>query len=148
MRARVRTRLVTLVGFVIAVTIIAVTGQTLHLHYQMPVVRQKLPAKLSSYLGVYEPGSPAGLPPGGGVQRDGRPPAEPGRVLQRLGRAVQHLFRRPDAQARRHPVRADRSPVRLDVRDRRTAPTTITCAPMPTACGVSAIPWSSGSGTR
>ena len=63
MRARVRTRLVTLVGFVIAVTIIAVTGQTLHLHYQMPVVRQKLPAKLSSYLGVYEPGSPPAFRP-------------------------------------------------------------------------------------
>ncbi len=63
MRARVRARLVTLIGFVIAVTIIAVTGQTLHLHYQMPVVRQKLPVKLSSYLGVYEPGSPPDFRP-------------------------------------------------------------------------------------
>jgi glycosyl hydrolase family 26 len=63
MRARVRARLVTLVGFVIAVTIIAVTGQTLHLHYQMPVVREKLPPKLSSYLGVYEPGSPPAYGP-------------------------------------------------------------------------------------
>ncbi len=53
-----RARLVTLLGFVIAVTIIAVTGQRIHLTYQMPVVREKLPPRLSSYLGVYEPGAP------------------------------------------------------------------------------------------
>ena len=53
----------TLLGFVIAVTIIAVTGQTLHLRYQMPVVREKLAPKLSSYLGVYEPGSPPAFRP-------------------------------------------------------------------------------------
>ena len=58
-----RSRLVTLVGFVIAVTIIAVTGQRIHIRYQMPVVHEKLPEKLASYLGVYEPGTPPEFQP-------------------------------------------------------------------------------------
>ena len=58
-----RSRLVTLLGFVIAVTIIAVTGQRIHLRYQMPVVHEKLPEKLASYLGVYEPGTPPDFQP-------------------------------------------------------------------------------------
>ncbi len=58
-----RARLVTLLGFVIAVTAIAITGQRIHLQYQMPVVREKLTPKLSSYLGVYEPGSPPAFQP-------------------------------------------------------------------------------------
>jgi hypothetical protein len=58
-----KARLVTVLGFVIAVTIIAVTGQRIHLRYQMPVVREKLTPKLSSYLGVYEPGAPPAYQP-------------------------------------------------------------------------------------
>jgi mannan endo-1,4-beta-mannosidase len=60
-----RTRIVTLLGFVIAVTAIAITGQVTHLHlqYTAPVIREKLPAKVSSYLGVFEPNSPPDFGP-------------------------------------------------------------------------------------
>jgi Glycosyl hydrolase family 26 len=58
-----RYRVVTLIGFVIAVTIIAATSNHLTLRYRTPVVHQKLPPKVSSYLGVFEPGVPPGYQP-------------------------------------------------------------------------------------
>jgi mannan endo-1,4-beta-mannosidase len=58
-----RYRVVTLIGFVIAVTLIAATSHHLTLRYQTPVVHEKLQPKVSSYLGVFEPGSPPGFQP-------------------------------------------------------------------------------------
>jgi hypothetical protein len=56
-------RLVTLIAFVIAVTAIALTTHHLSFNYKTPVVQAKLPPKLLSYLGVYEPGSPPDYQP-------------------------------------------------------------------------------------
>lgn len=56
-------RLVTIIAFVISVTAIGVTTHNLTLPHKNPVVHAKLPPKLLSYLGVYEPGSPPGYQP-------------------------------------------------------------------------------------
>jgi hypothetical protein len=56
-----RYRLVTIIGFVVAVTIIAAMNRHLSFRYSTPVVSQKLPASSSSYLGVFEPGAPPGF---------------------------------------------------------------------------------------
>jgi mannan endo-1,4-beta-mannosidase len=52
-----RYRLVTLIGFVIAVTAIAVTSSRITFRYP-PAVHQTLAPKAASYLGVFEAGSP------------------------------------------------------------------------------------------
>jgi mannan endo-1,4-beta-mannosidase len=57
-----RYRLVTLIGFVIAVTAIAVTSSRITFRYP-PAVHQTLVPKAASYLGVFETGSPPGTPP-------------------------------------------------------------------------------------
>jgi len=57
-----RYRLVTLIGFVIAVTAIAVTSSRITFRYP-PAVHQTLVPKAASYLGVFEAGSPPGAPP-------------------------------------------------------------------------------------
>jgi mannan endo-1,4-beta-mannosidase len=57
-----RYRLVTLIGFVIAVTAIAVTSSRITFRYP-PAVHQTLVPKNASYLGVFEAGSPPGTPP-------------------------------------------------------------------------------------
>jgi mannan endo-1,4-beta-mannosidase len=57
-----RFRLVTLIGFVIAVTAIAVTSSRITFRYP-PAVHQTLVPKTASYLGVFEAGSPRGTPP-------------------------------------------------------------------------------------
>ncbi len=56
-------RLVTIIGFVIAVTLIAAMNRHLSFRYSTPVVHQDLPARSSSYLGVFEPGAPPGFQP-------------------------------------------------------------------------------------
>ena len=58
-----RYRVVTLIAFVITVSIIAATSPHLRFRFSSPVVRQKLPAKMSSYLGVFETGVPPGFSP-------------------------------------------------------------------------------------
>jgi mannan endo-1,4-beta-mannosidase len=64
-----RYRLVTLIGFVIAVTAIAVTSSRITFRYP-PAVHQTLVPKTASYLGVFEKGTPAGAPPSyGSVER-------------------------------------------------------------------------------
>jgi mannan endo-1,4-beta-mannosidase len=50
-------RLVTLIGFVIAVTAIAVTSSRITFRYP-PAVHETLVPRAASYLGVFEPGSP------------------------------------------------------------------------------------------
>jgi hypothetical protein len=50
-------RLVTLIGFVIAVTAIAVTSSRITFRYP-PAVHETLAPRAASYLGVFEPGSP------------------------------------------------------------------------------------------
>jgi len=55
-------RLVTLIGFVAAVTAIAVTTNHLTLHYP-PAVHKMLVPRSASYLGVFEPGAPPGYEP-------------------------------------------------------------------------------------
>jgi hypothetical protein len=57
-----RYRLVTLIGFVIAVTAIAVTSSRITFRYP-PAVHETLAPKAASYLGVFEAGNPAGTPP-------------------------------------------------------------------------------------
>ena len=57
-----RYRLVTLIGFVIAVTAIAVTSSRITFRYP-PAVHETLAPKAASYLGVFEKGSPPGTPP-------------------------------------------------------------------------------------
>ena len=57
-----RYRLVTLIGFVIAVTAIAVTSSRITFRYP-PAVHETLAPKTASYLGVFEAGNPAGTPP-------------------------------------------------------------------------------------
>jgi hypothetical protein len=57
-----RYRLVTLIGFVIAVTAIAVTSSRITFRYP-PAVHETLAPKAASYLGVFEAGKPAGTPP-------------------------------------------------------------------------------------
>ncbi|HEY8047372.1 MAG TPA: glycosyl hydrolase [Streptosporangiaceae bacterium] len=57
-----RYRLVTLIGFVIAVTAIAVTSSRITFRYP-PAVHETLAPKAASYLGVFEAGDPAGTPP-------------------------------------------------------------------------------------
>ncbi len=52
-----RYRLVTLIGFVIAVTAIAVTSSRITFRYP-PAVHETLAPRPASYLGVFEPGSP------------------------------------------------------------------------------------------
>ncbi len=52
-----RYRLVTLIGFVIAVTAIAVTSSRITFRYP-PAVHETLVPRPASYLGVFEPGSP------------------------------------------------------------------------------------------
>lgn len=52
-----RFRLVTLIGFVIAVTAIVVTGSRITFRYP-PAVHETLAPRPASYLGVFEPGSP------------------------------------------------------------------------------------------
>lgn len=51
-------RLVMFIAFAIALTAVAVTGTRLHFRYGNPTVHAALPPSLSSYLGVYEAGSP------------------------------------------------------------------------------------------
>lgn len=58
-----RYRLVTLIGFVIAVTAIAVTSSRITFRYP-PAVHETLAPRPASYLGVFEPGSKPGSPPG------------------------------------------------------------------------------------
>jgi hypothetical protein len=55
-------RLVTIIGFVVAVSVIAAMNRHLSFQYSTPVVSQRLPAS-SSYLGVFEPGAPPGFQP-------------------------------------------------------------------------------------
>ena len=57
-----RFRLVTLIGFVIAVTAIAVTSSRITFRYP-PAVHETLVPKPASYLGVFEQGTPPGTPP-------------------------------------------------------------------------------------
>jgi mannan endo-1,4-beta-mannosidase len=57
-----RSRLVTLIGFVIAVTAIAVTSSRITFRYP-PAVHDTLAPNTASYLGVFEKGSHAGAPP-------------------------------------------------------------------------------------
>ena len=57
-----RYRLVTLIGFVIAVTAIAVTSSRITFRYP-PAVHETLAPRPASYLGVFEPGSKPGSPP-------------------------------------------------------------------------------------
>jgi hypothetical protein len=57
-----RYRLVTLIGFVIAVTAIAVTSSRITFRYP-PAVHETLAPKTASYLGVFEAGKPPGAPP-------------------------------------------------------------------------------------
>ncbi|MGH3067201.1 MAG: glycoside hydrolase family 26 protein [Streptosporangiaceae bacterium] len=55
-------RLVTLIGFVIAVTAIAVTSSRITFRYP-PAVHETLAPRTASYLGVFEAGTPPGTPP-------------------------------------------------------------------------------------
>ena len=57
-----RYRLVTLIGFVVAASAIAVTGSRITFRYP-PAVHETLAPKAASYLGVFEKGSPPGTPP-------------------------------------------------------------------------------------
>jgi mannan endo-1,4-beta-mannosidase len=57
-----RYRLVMLIGFVIAVTAIAVTSSRITFRYP-PAVHETLVPNAASYLGVFEEGTPAGTPP-------------------------------------------------------------------------------------
>jgi mannan endo-1,4-beta-mannosidase len=57
-----RYRLVMLIGFVIAVTAIAVTSSRITFRYP-PAVHETLVPKTASYLGVFKAGSPLGTPP-------------------------------------------------------------------------------------
>ena len=57
-----RYRLVMLIGFVIAVTAIAVTSSRITFRYP-PAVHETLVPKTASYLGVFEAGRPLGTPP-------------------------------------------------------------------------------------
>ena len=50
----------------------------------------------------------------------GRTPAQPGRLLQRLGAAVRRSLRPGHRPARDHSVRSDRSHLRLDARDQHS----------------------------
>jgi hypothetical protein len=57
-----RYRLVTIIGFALAVTAIAVTSSRITFRYP-PAVHETLVPKTASYLGVFEAGNPAGKPP-------------------------------------------------------------------------------------
>ena len=59
-----KSRLVTLISFSIALAAIAFTGNNLVLHVaRPPVVHASLPPNPASYLGVFEPGAPPGYQP-------------------------------------------------------------------------------------
>ena len=59
-----KSRLVTLISFSIALAAIAFTGSNLVLHVaRPPVVHASLPPNPASYLGVFEPGAPPGYQP-------------------------------------------------------------------------------------
>src|SRR5882757_8342421 len=89
-----RYRLVTLIGFVIAVTAIAVTSG-------------RVTSRYTSVLRVDR-----------AVLAHGPPEAQPGGLLQRLGAALQRVVRQDAARPWRYPVRADRSQLRQSSCDR------------------------------
>ena len=145
-----RYRLVTLIGFVIAVTAIAVTSSRITFRYP-PAVHETLVPKAASYLGVFEKGTPPGTPPDYGSieQFSDMARQKPNLVAYYSGWAqpfnVSYATMLHGHGA--HPVGADRSQLRLGSGGRGGDYDTYLRS-YADSVRDTATPWSSASGTR
>jgi hypothetical protein len=151
MKSRLFSRLVLLVAVTIAAAaIISSATRFSYLPTQPPPVQAPLPQKLASYVGVYEAGAPPSYQPVTEFARTACPPGKPPNLVgyySGWAEPFQTSFAEQiHAQAPSPTCRS--TPPRRRCRGSPTVSTTSTCAPTPTACGISATRSSSASATR